>query len=239
MYNASNNLALTVPITEDGTPGGSKLAPTGQVFNTGASAGAFRGDVFVFASENGIVSGWRPGLTAAEVLFNNSDADAVCKGLAVASMNGNTYLYAADFRNNRITAFGSTGAPALPGNFTDPALPAGYAPFNVQVLNGNLYVTYAKPAPGGDDDIPGPGNGFVSVFDLNGNFQKRLISNGNLNSPWGITIAPSNWGTFSSDLLVGNFGDGRINAYDLNGSFLGAGSGPDAFVRRALNAYQR
>src|ERR1017187_1827989 len=225
VYNGAGKLLLTVPITNDGTPGGAPLAPTGQVFNTGNGAGAFNKDLFVFASEDGIISGWRGGLTAAEVLFDNSGANSVYKGLAIATVNGNTYLYATDFHNNQINVFPSSGAPALSGNFTDPTLLAGYAPFDVQVLNGKLYVTYALQKPGAHDDQAGPGNGFLSVFDLNGNFQGRLLSNGKLNSPWGLTIAPSNWGAFGGDLLVGNFGDGKINAYNLNGVFQGTVSG--------------
>jgi uncharacterized protein (TIGR03118 family) len=218
LYNSSGTpqaLVVTVP-----KPGGGTSAPTGTVFN--GTAAAFNGDLFLFATEDGTVAGWRGALgSTAETLFDHSTADAVYKGLAIGSVSGGTYLYAADFHNGNIDVYPSTGSPALAGSFKDPALTAGYAPFNVQVLNGKLYVTYAFKAPGGDDDVSGPGRGFVSVFDLSGNFQQRLVSGGNLNSPWGIAIAPADWGLFGGDLLVGNFGDGRINAYDLNGNFLG------------------
>ena len=172
LYNSSGTpqaLVVTVP-----NPGGTS-APTGTVFN--GTAAAFNGDLFLFATENGTVAGWRGALgTTAEILFNNSAADAVYKGLAIATVSGSTYLYAADFHNNKIDVFPSSGSPALPGTFKDPNLPAGYAPFDIQVLNGKVYVTYAFQAPGGDDDAPGAGRGFVSVFDLSGNFQQRLVS---------------------------------------------------------------
>ena len=218
LYNSSGTpqaLVVTVP-----KPGGGTAAPTGIVFN--GTAGAFNGDLFLFASEDGAISGWRGSLgTNAELLFDHSTANTVYKGLAIATLAGNTYLYATDFRHGNIDVFPGSGAPPLTGTFKDPTLPAGYAPFDVQVINNKLYVTYAFQAPGGHDDAGGPGRGFVSVFDLNGNFQSRLISNGNLNSPWGLALAPANWGLFGGDLLVGNFGDGTINAYDLSGNFKG------------------
>ncbi len=218
LYNSTGTpqaLVVTVP-----NPGGGVSAPTGMVFN--GTAAAFNGDLFLFATEDGTIAGWRGALgTTAETLFNNATADAVYKGLAIATVGSGTYLYAADFHNAKISVFPSTGAPALAGTFADPNLPAGYAPFNVQLLNGKLYVTYAFQAPGGKDDAPGAGRGFVDVFDLNGNFQQRLVSGGNLNSPWGVAIAPSDWGLFGGDLLVGNFGDGKINAYTLGGAFVG------------------
>jgi uncharacterized protein (TIGR03118 family) len=131
-------------------------------------------------------------------------------------------LYATDFHNNHITVVPSAGAPSLTGNFTDPKLPAGYAPFNIETINGNLYVTYALQNAAKHDDVSGPGHGFVDVFDLNGNFMQRLVSQGPLNSPWGMTIAPTGFGNFGNDLLIGNFGDGTINAFDpFTGNFIG------------------
>src|SRR3954471_7362686 len=103
---------------------------------------------------------------------------------------------------------------SLAGNFTDPTLPAGYAPFGIQNISGELFVTYAKQDAAGEDDVAGPGNGFVDVFDTNGNFLRRFASDGTLNSPWGIALAPGDFGEFSNDLLIGNFGDGTINAFD-------------------------
>jgi uncharacterized protein (TIGR03118 family) len=147
----------------------------------------------------------------------------VYTGLALASNGAETFLYAANFRSGRIDVYNSNFAPTTLGaSFTDPTLPAGYAPFNVELVAGNLYVEYAKVAPNGDS-APGPGFGFVSVFDTNGNFVRRLISAGPLNAPWGITIAPALFGDFSNELLVGNFGDGRINVFaPITGAFLGS-----------------
>jgi uncharacterized protein (TIGR03118 family) len=155
--------------------------------------------------------------TTAEVLLDNTVSNSVFKGPAIGNIGTNTYLYAADFHNNAITVLPNAGAPPLAGNFTDPNLPSGFAPFNVEVLNGQLYVTYAKQLPGGMDDDPGAGNGFVDVYTLNGNLVLRLISNGALNSPWGMAIAPAGFGTLRGDLLVGNFGDGLINVYTTSG----------------------
>jgi uncharacterized protein (TIGR03118 family) len=153
----------------------------------------------------------------------------VFKGLAIATIAQGTYLYAADFHNDQITVIPGTGAPALTGNFVDPTLPAGFAPFNIQNLNGQLYVTYARQDAARHDDVPGAGNGFVDVFDLTGKFVQRLISNGPLDSPWGLAIAPAGFGGAAGDLLVGNFGDGSINAFSLTGTFIGTlGTAPNA-----------
>jgi uncharacterized protein (TIGR03118 family) len=191
-------------------------APTGQVFNAGS---AFNGDRFIFAGEDGTISGWRGALgTTAETLFPAS-GNKEYKGLAIGSVGANTYLYAADFGTNAIDVFPSMSAPALTGNFIDPNIPAGYAPFNIQNLNGSLYVTYAKVGPTGDD-VAGLGNGFVDEFDLQGNLVRRVASQGWLNSPWGLAIAPMGFGNIGGDLLVGNFGDGRINVFNPAGAFL-------------------
>ena len=188
--------------------------PTGQVFAN--VAGSFNGDTFLFVSEDGTVSGWRGALgTTAETLVLGSVAN-VYKGSALATIGGNAYLYAANFRNGTIDVFkGNAGAINLAGTFSDPSLPAGYAPFDIQNLNGTLYVTYALQNGAKHDDVAGPGNGFVSAFDLQGNFLGRIASDGALNSPWGLAIAPASFGAFAGDLLVGNFGDGRIDAYNL------------------------
>jgi uncharacterized protein (TIGR03118 family) len=221
LYNTAGtplSLVVTIP-----NPSGGASAPTGQVFN---GTSAFNSDLFLFATEGGTVAGWRGALgTNAETLFNQSSAGAIYKGLALTTNANGSYLLAADFHNNAINVFPSSGAPALAGNFVDPNLPAGYAPFNIQEINGQLYVTYAKQDAAGHDDVAGAGFGYVSVFDSNGNFVKRLISNGALNSPWGLAMAPAGWGTVGGDLLVGNFGDGLINAYTLDGTFVGTLAG--------------
>jgi uncharacterized protein (TIGR03118 family) len=207
LYNgAGTPSALVVTI-----PNGSS---TGVVFN---ATGSFNNDTFIFASQNGSILGWRGALgTSAETLFLGSGTK-VYTGLALGNVSTNSYLYAANFYSGAIDVFPASGAPALPGNFIDPALPSGYAPFNVQNIGDKLYVTYALKT-----GTPGLGDGFVDVFDLNGNFIKRLISNGALYSPWGLALAPTGFGQFSSALLVGNSGDGRINAFDLlNGDPIG------------------
>jgi uncharacterized protein (TIGR03118 family) len=139
------------------------------------------------------------------------------KGAAFGSVSGSGYLYAANFKAGTIDAFkGDVSAPSLSGSFTDPDLPKGYAPFNVQNLNGSLYVAYALQDADKKDDVKGAGHGFVDQFTLNGDFVGRVASGGTLDSPWGLTIAPSSFGSMAGDLLVGNFGDGHINIYDPN-----------------------
>jgi uncharacterized protein (TIGR03118 family) len=214
LYNgAGDKLGLVVTVPPAGA------APTGQVFNSSSS---FNGDIFIFATEGGTITGWRGALgTTAETLYDPGTG-SVYKGLAIGTTPNGTYLYATDFHNNIITVLPGTGAPSLSGTFTDPNLPAGYAPFNIQNIGGKLYVTYAVQDAAKHDDVPGPGHGIVDVFDLQGNFLQRLISNGPLNSPWGMAIAPAGFGNFGNDLLVGNLRDGTINAFDpTTGSFLG------------------
>lgn len=185
---------------------------TGQAF--AGLAGSFNGDNFLFVSEDGTISGWRSPLTTAEVLQLADPANSY-KGAAFANIGGNGYLYAANFLTGRVDVLkGNAAAPNLTGTFTDPGLPSGYAPFNVENLGGRIYVTYAQQS-GGSDEQAGPGFGFVSVFDLQGNFLGRIASQGALNAPWGLEIAPASFGQFAGDLLVGNFGDGRISVFSL------------------------
>jgi len=187
-------------------------AATGQVFNPGS---AFNADRFIFSTEDGSIVGWRGGLGSnAETLFDNSAQGSIYKGLATATVGTGTYLYAADFHNNKIDVFSSAGAPSLMGSFMDSGVPVGFAPFNIQNLGGKLYVTYAKQDEDAKDDVSGMGNGFIDIFDLSGNMLQRLVSNGELNSPWGLALAPAGFGTLGGNLLVGNFGNGRINAYN-------------------------
>ncbi|HMI97063.1 MAG TPA: TIGR03118 family protein [Micropepsaceae bacterium] len=217
LYNTAGvKQGLVVSIPPPGTV-------TGQVNNIGGAndfqvAGAKSN--FIFATEAGTIAARAAG-TAATTM--HTTAGAVYKGLAIGNNGSGFFLYAANFNSGKIDVFDHNFNPvSLSGSFTDAGLPAGYAPFNVQTLNGQLYVTYALQDASKKDDVAGPGNGFVSVFDLNGNFIARVASTGLLNSPWGLDIAPAGFGSFAGDLLVGNFGDGTINAYDpVSHLFLG------------------
>jgi uncharacterized protein (TIGR03118 family) len=207
-------------------------APTGLVFNGGSdfvvSAGGASGpSLFIFSSEGGDITGWNPGVPPPPFSTQSQPAahvdGAVYKGLAIASTAGGSRLYATNFHAGTVDVFDGAFAPVKKaGAFTDPKLPKGYAPFNVAVINGSVYVTYALQGAGAVDDVHGRGHGFIDVYDTDGNFQHRLVSRGRLNSPWGMTIAPQGFGKFGGQLLVGNFGDGRINVYDpATGRFRG------------------
>jgi uncharacterized protein (TIGR03118 family) len=210
-----NALVVSMPGTNPNT--GAVTPITGTVFNGGTS---FNGDRFIFAAEDGTISGWGSGTTAA---FTAMTPDANYKGLAIGTNGVGDHLYAADFAHSIVNVFDSAYSQvSLPGLFTDPNLPAGYAPFGIRNINDQLYVTYAVRNPSTGDDVAGPGNGLVDVYDLNGSLVRRLVTGGALNSPWGLALAPAGFGTFGGDLLVGNFGDGAINAYDpVTGDFLG------------------
>lgn len=209
-------VGLTVAIPGDGSV-------TGQFFNSAAGTGAFNGDAFVFVSEDGTVSGWRGALgTTAEVL-QLGNPDNIYKGVALGTTGGFSYAYAANFNTGNIDVIkGSGGAPALPGTFTDPNAVSGYAPFNIANIGGTLYVSYAKTG-GGKDEVDGAGLGYVDTFNLDGTFLSRVVNPGGpLNAPWGFALAPSSFGSLAGDLLVGNFGDGTIDAFTQAGSFQGA-----------------
>jgi uncharacterized protein (TIGR03118 family) len=223
-------LALTVNIP---APGGGAGAPTGTVFtslnghdfmvNQGQASGH---SIFLFATEDGTIVGWSPTVSQTQgvIAVDQSGQGAVFKGLSLWSTPGLDRLYAADFINNRVDVF--DGNFHQVGSFTDTSLPAGYAPFNVQVLNHQVYVTFAKQGEG-HDEAHGVGLGFVDVFNPAGHLVHRLVSNGPLNAPWGLTIAPPSFGKFAGALLVGNFGDGAVNAFDARtGAFLGQLKGP-------------
>jgi len=203
--------SLANPTLIPAVPGG----PTGTVFNSGNTAGAFNGDLFLFATHDGGLAGWRPalGLTNTEVL--STPSGNTYTGLAAATIGTNTYAYLANFTSGHIDVFrGDTATPFLPGNFTDPNLPSGFRPFNVQVLGGQLFATYFNP-------LGPPGQGIVDIFDVSGNFIQRIGGAGILNDPWGLAIAPLGFGSLGGDLLVGNHTDGSIWAFDLNGALIG------------------
>jgi uncharacterized protein (TIGR03118 family) len=208
-------LVVTIPTADGGTP---PAAPTGLVFNPTTS---FMGDKFIFDSEDGTIVGWQTG-TAGVLRVDNSAAHAIYKGLTMALRNNVPRLYATDFHNRKIDVFDANYAKVTTtGGFADANIPAGFAPFGIQADGSVIMVTYAKQDTMMEDDVAGVGNGYIDVFDFDGVLTKRLISQGMLNSPWGLAIAPADFGGFPRALIVGNFGDGHINAYDAStGAFL-------------------
>jgi len=214
LYNIST--AATTFFTVPGA-GGAQGNPTGLVFNGGGGFVVNGGPaLFIFSSEDGTISAFRGGVITTVVPNMNALAHgAIYKGLAIDSRTAGQYLYATDFHNGKVDVFDTSfHLVTLSGNFTDPNLPAGFAPFGIQNIGGTLYVTYALQDEDAEDDVAGPGNGFVDAYDLNGNLNRRVASAGELNSPWGLALAPADFGRFSGDLLVGNFGNGRIHAFD-------------------------
>ena len=226
---AKQSLVVTIP-----PPAGSTgpAAPTGVVWNTRGfvvSKGTTSGvAAFIFATEDGTISGWNPTVdpTHAILKVDNSTKGAVYKGLALGSNSSGTFLYATNFHDGVVEMYDSTFA--FVKSFTDPTLPQGYAPFGIRNIDGNLYVTFALQNAARHDDVAGKAHGFVDVFDTTGNKIRRFASRGPLNSPWGLALAPADFGKLSNQLLVGNFGDGKINAFDLrDGEFKHALEGGD------------
>ena len=229
-YSAAGQIIGT-PVTIPTPPGVTPpSAPNGNVFNTtndfvishdGKSAPA----TVIFSSENGTIVGFNPAVDPNEGILEAdlSQSGAVFKTLTAGSVNGANYLYASDFHNGTVDVFnGQFQLVHLSGSFTDPNIPAGFAPFGLKNVNGTLFVTYAKQDGARHDDVAGVGNGFIDEFTLSGNFIERFASQGLLNSPHGIAVAPDNFGQFSNALLVGNFGDSKVNAFNLQtGQFLG------------------
>lgn len=234
--------------------GGVPFDPTGIVANSStadfvvSAAGKSGGSAFIFDGAGGMIAGWSPGVDLTHAVTMYTDAGgAVYKGLAIAANNGDLFLYAADFHNNKIDVFDTTftkqTTSATAFTFVDPAIPAGYAPFGIQAIPGSgvagatqIYVTYAKQvAPANSVNANGAGLGYVDVYDTNGKLIKQLIAAGALNAPWGIALAPADFGTFSNALLVGNFGDGKINSYDAaSGAPLGVLAGTTASAAPGL-----
>ena len=255
LYDATGvarSLVVSIPApTIPATPLNNKGAPTGVVFNTAASSGAFpisgfdkngkpliAPAQFLFATEDGTILGWNSTVfakgdpnttlpsTHAIIAVDNSPSAAVYKGLAIATdALGTTRLYATNFRAGTVDVFTTNFAPATPpGAFTDPRLPRGYAPFNIVAIGSGspsglasaakFVVTYAVQNAAKHDDVAGMSHGIVNTFDLSGESLHRLIQHGQLNSPWGVALAPPNFGALSNQLLIGNFGNGHINAYN-------------------------
>jgi uncharacterized protein (TIGR03118 family) len=242
LFDSSGNVNTMLPFVTIPAPGGGTdtSAPTGVVFNgttafvvtNGTTSGPA---VFIFATEDGTIAGWNPTVssTTAVLAVDNSASGAVYKGLTVFNIPaGNTlsagqYIFASNFHAGTIDVFDQNFQPVTlsAGAFHDPNIPAGYAAFGIQSLNGNLYVAYAKQDADKHDDVAGPGHGFVDVYSPSGALIRRLGGSGvqsELNSPWGVTIAPSSFGQFSNDILVGNFGDSHISAFNpTTGAFVG------------------
>ncbi len=227
-----NGAGAKIPLTVGIAPpaGGTSAAPTGVVFNGAASGfnvssgGKTGSAVFIFDTEDGTISGWAPSVNGTQSILavdnSTAGAGAVYKGLAMGADGGQNFLYATDFRNGLVEQFNSNFG--LVRAFTDPFVSPGFAPFDVQTLDGHLFVTYALQNAAKHDDVAGLGNGFIDEFNMDGTFDKRLVSNGVLDSPWGLDIAPASFGSFAGDLLVGNFGNGEINAFNINtGAFEG------------------
>jgi len=207
-------------VTVPAAPGSAVAGPTGVVFN--ATAG-FTGDEFIFATLDGTLAGWRAG-TAAATRVNNFAANASYTGLATGSVGAVNYLYAANFTGRTIDVFDTNYAPVNLGAnaLVDPALPAGFYPFGIQNLGGKLYVTYAERIPPSGHSTAGAGLGYVNVFNPDGTMVGRFAGGGPLNAPWGVAMAPAGFGPFGGALLVGNFGDGHITAYNAaSGALLG------------------
>ena len=229
-----NQLVVTIPAPPSAGPG-AVGAPDGTVFNPTAGGfvvsknGVSASARFLFATEDGTIAGWSPSVdpTRAVLAVDRStatdpagDVGALYKGLALVNTATGKSLYATNFRFGTVDVFNSNFE--LVNSFTDPTIPAGFAPFGIHNIGGDLYVTFAKQDAAKHDDDAGPGHGFVDVFAPNGDLLQRLASRGRLNSPWAVTLAPSTFGAFGGDILVGNFGDGRINAFDpATGQFLG------------------
>src|ERR1700683_5647077 len=218
LYDAKGNknaLVVTIPGAKNNScsPG----CPTGTVANGNGSY--FGGGSFIFDTEDGIIANWT-GASSAVVAFDNSESGAVYKGLALLN---STFLLAANFNSGKIDVYNQDFTPtSLSGSFTDPKLPANYAPHGIHVIGNQIYVAYAMQDAAKHDAQPGAGLGQVDIFDTNGNFVSTFVAaGGKLNAPWGVVETPATFGTFPNAILIGNFGDGTINAFDTTGKFLG------------------
>ncbi len=230
----SNATGIAIPASAAGVPAN----PTGQIYNgTGGflipTSNGQETALFIFDGEGGTIAAWAndsgaTAVTAYDDGVNNGTEHAVYKGLALGAVNGSSFLYATDLHNNKIDVFDTNfSKPAsMQGKFVDPTISAGFVPFGITALNGQLFVTYAMQDAAMHDEVTGAGLGFVDVFDLSGNFVSRFASAGSLNAPWGIALAPTGFGSFAGDVLIGNFGDGTINIFGPNGTSLATVKGP-------------
>jgi len=218
---AAKSLIVDIPAAGGAKTGG---PVTGVIFNTFSSntsefaVAAGKPASFLFCSLDGLITGWNSSVstTEAEVLFDNSASGAVYTGCALGGVTGAPLLFAANFHAGTVDVFSGTLTPVKnTGAFVDSAIPAGYAPYNVAIIGGNVYVAYAKQDTTQKVSVPGAGNGYVALFDQTGKLVATLIAGGALNAPWGLAVAPSTFAPFGGALLVGNFGDGWINAFNL------------------------
>jgi uncharacterized protein (TIGR03118 family) len=219
---AAKSLVVSIP-APNGQPGGT---PTGTVFNYTGAFEVTPGNpaFFLFATEDGTISGWNPSVDFANAILRvNRSGKAIYKGLALASTSQGPRLYASNFQSGGVEVLdGHFHTVHVSGGFLDPNLPANYAPFGIQNVGGNIVVTFAHRKPGSHDEDHGAGIGFVDVFDVSGKLLLRLQHGAYLNAPWGIAAAPGDFGPFSHRLLIGNFGDGTINAFNIvSGKFEG------------------
>ena len=228
---APQPLVVAIPAGMNGS-----ASPTGIVFNGTQSfivneKGMAGVAAFIFAGEGGTITAWAPavGPTNAFIMYDDGAGGAVYKGLALAASNNNSFLYATDFHNNKIDVFNTSFKKVvMPGAFKDPAIPAGFAPFGIQAIGSNLFVTYAMQDAAKHDDVAGAGLGVVDIYDTAGNLKQRFATGGPLNAPWGIAPAPANFGSLSGAILIGNFGDGTINAFNAStGQPMGRLNGPN------------
>ena len=214
LYNSAGTpQALVVGV--DGGPTGAVFAGVAGNFPVATTATTTLGPAsFIFASEDGMIRAWRGGTAA--LVTAHGQPHAVYKGLAIAQpTTGNPLLYAADFKHASVDVFNGAWQNVTPaGAFVDPMLPDGYAPFGIQAIGSRVFVSYAKQDADAVDEVAGEGRGFVDAYDLAGNLLARVAQHGQLDAPWGLALAPESFGRFAGDLLVGNFGDGQINAYE-------------------------
>ncbi len=229
IYNSEGVIQAISPVTIPSPGGPTGGNPTGVVFNgsnTDFILSNGQAARFIFVGVDGIISGWNGAAGKTGLLIKNNVATSSYTGLAIATDAGNTFLYAANFRARRIDVLDRTFTTVTSKPFIDPFLPAGYSPFNIQAVGDVLYVMYAKVGPDGRDE-PGVGNGIVDIYTTSGVLLKRFASKGKLNAPWGVAQATpgffdtNNTGNDENAILIGNFGDGLINAYSVDGVFLG------------------
>jgi uncharacterized protein (TIGR03118 family) len=216
LYNGNTGAKLGLVVNVPGPPTGVVFNGNANDFKVDAGTGLIAGR-FIFATDDGQIAAWNGvGTNAISV---EPPSDDIYLGLAIADNGAGQHLYVANFNHNEVEVLDRTFQEVdLSGDFTDPGLPARYSPFNVMAINGSIFVAYAKQDAAGDEELHGEGLGVVDQYDLNGNFLARVATFGDLNAPWGMAMAPAmsetvNFGKFSGDLLVGNFGDGRIHAF--------------------------